>query len=81
MIAELADGKQLRLPDNTTDAEADAIVMLHIQVGQLVKEVEILQESIRRMEAAFLSPRKITLERNFADDKVTGATSTVVKRN
>lgn len=79
IIAELADGRSLKLPDDTPDEVVDATVMLHIQVAELVKAVRDLQESNREMKAAFLAPRKITVERDFKDEKVMGAVSTVKK--
>jgi hypothetical protein len=81
IIAELADGRSLKLPDDTPDEVVDAIVMLHVQVAELTKAVRKQEEAFLRMESAFLAPRKITVERDFKDEKVTGATSTVVKRN
>jgi len=78
--AELADGRTISFPDNTPEESIDAIVMLHVQVGELTKAVRKQEEAFQRMEAAFLAPRKITVERDFADVKVLGATSTVVKR-
>ena len=80
MIAELADGKKLSFPDDTPDETVDAIVMLHVQVGQLTQVVRELQESNRRIEAAFLATREIVVKRNIKDE-VIGATSTVITKH
>ena len=81
MIAELADGSKLKFPDDTPDETVDAMVNMHIQIQRNNAILESLIKRIEDLTVAMSAPRKITVERDFAGEKVTGATSTVVKRN
>jgi len=81
MIAELADGTKLKYPDDMPDETMDAMVMHHMELKRNTAMMEKLCMHIAELAAAYREPRKITVERDFKDEKVIGATSIAVKTN
>ena len=86
--AELASGETLQFPDDTPDAMVEHMVRNHIQAKRdaaaLERNTEALNNLARAMvdlAVAYREPREIKVKRDFADEKVVGATSEVITKH